>query len=118
MAGRGPDEGAAKAVPDQRGVSPPCPDPEDGPGVEDATSGAPEGGVPIVRHAAPSSGADDDVAPFGGPRPHSREGQGKGRRQPRASPLKRPMNHAWIAAEVLHGVVSRQRVEAAFDSVK
>ena len=29
--------------PDQRGVSLPCPDPEDGPGVEDATRGAPEG---------------------------------------------------------------------------
>ena len=49
MAGRGPDEGPAKAGPDQRGVTPPCPDPEDGPGVEDATSGAPRGGVP-ARH--------------------------------------------------------------------
>ena len=37
MAGRGPDEGAAKAAPDQRGVLLPCPDPEDGPRVEDAT---------------------------------------------------------------------------------
>ena len=37
MAGRGPDEGEAKATPDQRGVTLPCPDPEDGPGVEDAT---------------------------------------------------------------------------------
>ena len=37
MAGRGPDEGSAKAGPDQRGVLLPCPDPEDGPGVEDAT---------------------------------------------------------------------------------
>src|SRR4029077_15885851 len=92
MAGRGPDEGAAKAVLDQRGVSLPCPDPEDGPGVEDATSGAPEGGVP-ARHAAPQ-GADYEVAPFGAPLPHSREGQGKGRRQPRASRTKGPMNHA------------------------
>ena len=83
MAGRGPDEGAAKAAPDQRGVSLPCPDPEDGPGVEDATSGAPEGGVPIVRHAAPSSGADDDVAPFGAPRPHLREGKGNEAPAPR-----------------------------------
>ena len=56
MAGRGPDEGPAKASLDQRGVTLPCPDPEDGPGVEDATSGAPEGGVP-ARHAAPQ-GAD------------------------------------------------------------
>jgi len=52
MAGRGPDEGAAKAAPDQRGVSLPCPDPEDGPGVEDATSGAPEGGVPATARGA------------------------------------------------------------------
>ena len=37
MAGRGPDEGPAKASLDQRGVTLPCPDPEDGPGVEDAT---------------------------------------------------------------------------------
>src|ERR1700738_2501875 len=50
MAGRGPDEGRAKACPDQRGVLLPCPDAEDGPGVEDAISGAPEGGVP-ARHA-------------------------------------------------------------------
>ena len=50
MAGRGPDEGRSKDHLDQRGVTLPCPDPEDGPGVEDATSGAPEGGV-LARHA-------------------------------------------------------------------
>src|SRR5882724_7055512 len=82
---------------DQRGVSLPCPDPEDGPGVEDATSGAPEGGVP-ARHAAPQ-GADYEVAPFGAPLPHCCEGQGKGRRQPRASPPKGPMNHACLLPE-------------------
>src|SRR5882724_6632407 len=81
MAGRGPDEGLAKAGLDQRGVTLPCPDPEDGPGVEDATSGAPEGGV-RARHAAPQ-GADQDVALFGAPLPHACEGQGKGRRPPR-----------------------------------
>ena len=53
------------------------------------------------RHAAPSSGADDDVAPFGAPRPHSREGQGKGRRQPRASPPEGPMNHACLLPETM-----------------
>ena len=37
MAGRGPDEGRSKDCPDQRGVTLPCPDPEGGPGVEDAT---------------------------------------------------------------------------------
>ena len=73
MAGRGPDEGRAKAFPDQRGVLLPCPDPEDGPGVEDATSGAPGGGVP-ARHAAPQ-GADYEVAPFGAPHPHAGEGR-------------------------------------------
>src|SRR5260221_13752694 len=73
MAGRGPDEGRAKAGLDQRGVLLPCPDPEDGPRVEDAISGAPRGGVP-ARHAAPQ-GADYEVAPFGAPLPHVGEGR-------------------------------------------
>ena len=64
MAGRGPDEGRAKACPDQRGVLLPCPDPEDGPGVEDATSGAPEGGVPARHAGAFYEVPDEDVAPF------------------------------------------------------
>src|SRR5882724_1996364 len=69
---------------DQRGVQLPCPDPEDGPRVEDATSGAPEGGVP-ARHAAPQ-GADQDVALFGAPLPHACEG--KGRRKAAPAPYK------------------------------
>src|ERR1700724_1045712 len=64
MAGRGPDEGRAKACPDQRGVLLPCPDPEDGPGVEDATSGAPRGGVPARHEGAFYEVPDQDVAPF------------------------------------------------------
>src|SRR3954463_15437184 len=52
MAGRGPDEGEAKATPDQRGVTLPCPDPEDGPGVEDATVERREAAC-LARHAAP-----------------------------------------------------------------
>src|SRR5882672_12287006 len=44
-----------------------------GPGVEDVTSGAPQGGVP-ARHAAPQ-GADYEVAPFGAPLPHAGEGR-------------------------------------------
>ena len=64
MAGRGPDEGRSKDHPDQRGVLLPCPDPEDGPGVEDATSGAPEGGVPARHEGAFYEVPDQDVAPF------------------------------------------------------
>ena len=74
MAGRGPDEGPAKAGLDQRGVQLPCPDPEDGPGVEDATSGAPEGGVPAKARGT-SQGADYEVASFGAPLPHVGEGR-------------------------------------------
>ena len=55
MAGRGPDEGEAKAPPDQRGVTLPCPDPEDGPGVEDAISGAPGGERASQGTRAPST---------------------------------------------------------------
>src|SRR5882672_8281892 len=91
MAGRGPDEGLAKADPDQRGVTLPCPDPEDGPRVEDATSGAPEGGVP-ARHAAPQ-GADQDVALFGAPLPYVCEGKGNDG-GPHADQIAGAMNHA------------------------
>src|SRR5260221_6294145 len=90
MAGRGPDEGPAKAGLDQRGVQLPCPDPEDGPGVEDATSGAPRGGVP-ARHAAPQ-GADYEVAPFGAPLPHVCEGKGNDG-GPHAEQIMGTMNH-------------------------
>jgi len=71
MAGRGPDEGLAKAGLDQRGVLLPCPDPEDGPGVEDAISGAPGGGVPARHAGAFYEVPDQDVAPIGAPLPHA-----------------------------------------------
>src|SRR5882762_11052169 len=75
MAGRGPDEGLAKAGLDQRGVLLPCPDPEDGPRVEDATSGAPEGGVPARHEGAFYEVPDYEVASFGAPLPHAGEGR-------------------------------------------
>ena len=76
MAGRGPDEGLAKAGLDQRGVQLPCPDPEDGPGVEDAISGAPGGGVPARHEGAFYEVPDYEVASFGAPLPHAvREGK-------------------------------------------
>src|SRR5882757_9480956 len=68
---------------DQRGVQLPCPDPEDGPGVEDAISGAPGGGVPARHAGAFYEVPDYEVALFGAPLPHACEGQGKGRRPPR-----------------------------------
>ena len=43
-------KGGRKTTRISAGCELPCPDPEDGPGVEDATSGAPEGGV-LARHA-------------------------------------------------------------------
>src|SRR5882757_962754 len=49
-------KGGRKTARISAGCELPCPDPEDGPGVEDATGGAPRGGVP-ARHAAPQ-GAD------------------------------------------------------------
>ena len=60
----GSDEGRSKDHLDQRGVKLPCPDPEDGPGVEDATSGAPEGGVPARHEGAFYEVPDQEVAPF------------------------------------------------------
>ena len=86
MAGRGPDEGLAKAGPDQRGVLLPCPDPEDGPRVEDAISGAPGGGVPARHEGAFYEVPDYEVAPFGAPLPHACEG--KGRRKAAPAPYK------------------------------
>ena len=65
MAGRGPDEGPAKAGLDQRGVTLPCPGPVDGPRVEDATVERRKAACP-ARHAAPQ-GADHEVALFGAP---------------------------------------------------
>src|SRR5882757_8980696 len=110
MAGRGPDEGSAKAGLDRRGVQLPCPDPEDGPGVEDAISGAPGGGVPARHEGAFYEVPDQDVAPIGAPLPHVREGQGKGRRPEArsrasstrygASPKTGAMNHVCFAGEL------------------
>ena len=73
MAGRGPDEGSAKAARISAGLRPRVRTRKHGPGVEDAISGAPEGGVP-ARHAAPQ-GADYEVAPFGALLPHVGEGR-------------------------------------------
>src|SRR3954468_20397020 len=69
MAGRGSDEGEAKATPDQRGVLLPCPDPEDGPGVEDATVERREAAClakargRLLRGARPRRSADRRSAP-------------------------------------------------------
>ena len=99
MAGRGPDEGPAKAGLDQRGVLLPCPDPEDGPRVEDATSGAPGGGVPARHEGAFYEVPDYEVAPFGAPLPHASEGK-KNEGAPRADQTAGAMNHACINVEV------------------
>ena len=48
-----------------------------GPGVEDATSGAPGGGVPARHVGAFYEVPDYEVAPFGAPLPHVCEGRKK-----------------------------------------
>jgi len=95
MAGRGPDEGRSKDCPDQRGVQLPCPDPEDGPGVEDAISGAPGGGVPARHEGAFYEVPDQDVAPIGAPLPHVSEGKEE-EGGPHADQIAGAMNHVCL----------------------
>jgi len=77
MAGRGPDEGPAKAGLDQRGVYAPV----SGPGRRSRGgrrhSGAPGGGVPARHEGAFYEVPDQEVAPIGAPLPHMCEGKGK-----------------------------------------
>src|SRR5260221_8345127 len=82
---------------DQRGVQLPCPDPEDGPGVEDAISGAPGGGVPARHEGAFYEVPDYEVAPFGAPLPHVCEGKGNDG-GPHADQIAGAMNQACMDA--------------------
>src|SRR5882724_2660851 len=71
----GSDEGRRKP-PGSRGMKVPWFGPDEhGPGVEDATSGAPEGGVPARHAGAFTEVPDYEVAPIGAPLPHASEGR-------------------------------------------
>src|SRR5258708_39171139 len=71
----GPDEGRRKP-PGSRGMKVPRFGPDEhGPGVEDAASGAPGGGVPARHAGAFTEVPDYEVAPIGAPLHHVGEGK-------------------------------------------
>ena len=93
MAGRGPDEGPAKAGLDQRGVTLPRSDPEVRSRGGRRHSGAPGGGVPARHVGAFYEVPDYEVAPIGAPLPHVGEGKGN-EGAPRADQTAGATNHA------------------------
>src|SRR5712671_4546183 len=91
----GSDEGRRKP-PGSRGVKVPRFGPDEhGPGVEDATSGAPGGCVPARHAGAFTEVPDYEVAPIGAPLPHVGEGK-ENEGAPRADQTAGAMTHAFL----------------------
>src|SRR5712671_5351736 len=107
----GSDEGRRKP-PGSRGMKVPRFGPDEhGPGVEDATSGAPGGGVPARHAGAFTEVPDYEVAPIGAPLPHVCEGKGNDG-APHADRTTGAMNHVCLLLEILRASAGCLKTES------